>query len=48
MDTSTLKRKRRKLTLALAGVGFAMAAVIWAYSELTESSPPNLSIFPCL
>ena len=41
MDVSTVGRKRRRLTIALAVVGFVMAAVIWAYSELTDSSPPK-------
>lgn len=41
MDVSTVRRKRRRLTMALAAMGFAIAAVIWAYSELTDSSPPK-------
>ena len=41
MDVSTVRRKRRRLTIALAAMGFVMAAVIWAYSELTDSSPPK-------
>jgi hypothetical protein len=40
MDIATLKQKRRRLTIVLAAVGFAIAAVIWAYSELTASSSP--------
>jgi hypothetical protein len=41
MDVSTVRRKRRRLTIALAVMGFVIAAVIWAYSELTDSSPPK-------
>jgi hypothetical protein len=44
MDTATLKRKRRSLTVVLAVVGFAMAAVIWGYSELTASSTPPFNL----
>lgn len=46
MDTVTVKRKRRRLTMILAAVGFLIAAVIWAYSELTDSSPPKPLNFP--
>jgi hypothetical protein len=45
MDTSTAKRKRRRLATTLAVTGFVIAAAIWAYSELTNSSPPHFS-FP--
>lgn len=41
MDVSTARRARRRLTIALAVMGFVMAAAIWAYSELTDSSPPK-------
>lgn len=43
MDTSTVKRKRRRLTISLAVIGFVVAVVIWAYSELTDSSPPHFN-----
>lgn len=46
MDTITARRKRRRLAIYLAVLGFAMAAVIWAYSELTDSSPPGPLNFP--
>jgi hypothetical protein len=47
MDNATLKHRRRKLTVVLAALGFAMAAIIWAYSELTASSsrPFNLPLW---
>ena len=38
MDTQTVKHKRRRLTISLAIVGFLIAAAIWGYSELTDSS----------
>jgi hypothetical protein len=41
MDVSTVGRKRRRLTIALAVMGLVMAAVIWAYSELIDSSHPK-------
>jgi len=41
MDSTIVKRKRRRLTFSLAVIGFAIAALIWTYSELTaHSSPP--------
>lgn len=46
MDTLTFKSKRRRLTISLAILGLAIAAVIWAYSELTDSSPPRPLNFP--
>ena len=44
MDIATLKQKRRRLTVILAAVGFAVAAVIWVYSELTASSTPPFNL----
>ena len=41
MDASTVGRKRRRLILFLATTGFLVAAVLWAHSELTDSSPPK-------
>lgn len=41
MDHLTVRRKRHQLTIALAVLGFAIAVVIWAYSELRDSSPPK-------
>jgi hypothetical protein len=41
MDTVIVKRKRRRLTIGLAVLGFVIAAIIWAYSELTDSPPPR-------
>ena len=38
MDTQPVKRKRRRLTISIALVGFLITAVIWAYSELGDSS----------
>jgi len=46
MDTETLRRKRRKFTFALASLGLLIAVIIWAYSELTDSSPPRPFNFP--
>jgi len=39
MDTPIVKHKRRRLTFFLALLGFAIAAVIWVYVGLTDSSP---------
>jgi hypothetical protein len=44
MDALMVKRKRRRLTTTLAVVGFLVAAVIWAYSKLTDSSPPHFNL----
>ena len=41
MDTAAVKRKRRRLIISFAVLGFVIAAVIWAYAELTDSSPPR-------
>jgi|SRR5882724_3081605 len=41
MDVATAKRNRRRLTIALAVTGLAIAAAIGAYSQLTDSSPPK-------
>lgn len=46
MDITTAKRKRRRLAVYLGALGFVMAGVIWAYSELTDSSPPRPLNFP--
>jgi len=40
---SSGKRKRRNLICALATLGFVVAAVGWAYANLTDSSPPRLN-----
>lgn len=45
MDTVMIKRKRRRLMIGLAVTGFIMGAIIWAYSVLTDSSPPHFN-FP--
>ena len=39
MDSATIKQKRRRLIMVMAAVGFLIAVVIWAFSELTASSP---------
>jgi hypothetical protein len=44
METVVFKQKRRKLTLFLTLLGFATAAVIWGYAELTAYSPPHTNI----
>lgn len=44
MDILEVKRKRRRLTIGLAIVGFLVATVIWAYSELTDSSAPHFNL----
>jgi hypothetical protein len=41
MDTLMVKRKRRRLMISLAAMGFVIAAAIWAYAELTDASPPR-------
>lgn len=41
MDILMVKRKRRRLMIGLAALGMAIAAIIWAYSELADSSPPR-------
>lgn len=38
---SSGKHKRRNLIWALASLGFVVAAVGWAYANLTDSSPPT-------
>jgi hypothetical protein len=44
MGGAMIKQKRRRLTIVLAAVGFAITAVIWAYSELTASSTPPFNL----
>ena len=44
MDFALAKRKRRRFTLFLAVIGFAIAAFIWAYSEVTASSTPPFNM----
>jgi hypothetical protein len=44
MGTPIFKHKRRMLMFFLALLGFAIAAVIWAYAELTDSSPPHVNV----
>ena len=46
MDAATVRRKRRQLTIGFAAIGFVITAVIWAYSELTDSSSPRPLNFP--
>src|SRR5271156_415448 len=41
MDTAIAKRKRLRLTVGLAVLGFVIAAAISAYFELTD--PPTIS-----
>lgn len=43
MDTPIVKHKRRRLTFFLALLGFAIAAGIWVYVGLTDSSPPHFN-----
>ena len=40
METQAAEKKIRRQMLILAAAGFLMALVIWAYSELTNASPP--------
>ena len=40
---SSGKRKRRNLIWAVATLGFVVAAALWAYANLTDSSPPRFN-----
>jgi len=46
MDLKAVKRRRRRLILIFAAMGFLVAAVIWGLSKLTDSAPPNPKLFP--
>lgn len=40
---SSGKRKRRNLIWAFATLGFVVAAAIWVYANLIDSSPPRFN-----
>jgi CDP-diglyceride synthetase len=46
METQATENKIRRQMLILAASGFLVAVVIWAYSELTNASPPPPVNFP--
>jgi hypothetical protein len=41
-------KRRRLQTIGFAALGFVIAAAIWAYTELTASSPPHLNFLVTL
>ncbi len=41
MPKWTTRGKRWRLILGFAVLGFAIGAIIWAYSELRDASPPQ-------
>jgi hypothetical protein len=45
MDTVTVKRKRRQLTIRLALLGLAIAAAFFAYSETDPPPQSPLALF---
>jgi CDP-diglyceride synthetase len=46
MYSLTANQKRQRVKRVLPVVGFLVAVVIWAYSELTDTSPPPRFNFP--